>query len=568
MLAAVGADWPADLPALTDRILRGRGLRFASELELRLAHLPPPHGLSGLDAAVALLRQAIVAQERILVVGDFDADGATGTAIAVRGLRLLGARHVDFRVPDRMRHGYGLSPLLVDELDPLPDLLLTVDQGTSSLAGVAQANARGIRVLITDHHLPGPVLPPAAAIVNPNLPGEHFRGQHLCGAAVMFYVLLALRAALRQSGAFAPGSEPNLAALLDLVALGTVADLVPLDQGNRILVQHGLQRMRAAQAHPGVLALLQVGGRDPTQTDASDLGFVVAPRLNAAGRLDDMAIGIRCLLADDPAEAQQLAAQLDTLNRERRDWQQLMQSEALAVVSLEIERLARLGSEPPPVLVLADAEWHAGVVGLVASKLVERFHRPAFVFAPGGDDGLWRGSARSIPGLHLRDAIALTDTRHPGLIARFGGHAMAAGLACTPAALGALTIALQDAIATLLDPDLLARKIWTDGSLAPEQLSLDTAFALRQLGPFGQQFPPPVFDDVFQLLDWKVLKDRHRKLRVRHRDGGKVLDAVWFNCSDLPEPPASGSVRLLYALEPNNYRDLWSVQLRVERLVH
>lgn len=566
-LAAVGSDWPADLNPLLDRILRGRGLRFASDLRLGLEQLPPPLGWPGLDTAVALLRSAIATDQAILVVGDFDADGATGTAIAVRGLKMLGARRVDFRVPDRLRHGYGLSPALVDELDPPPDLLVTVDQGTTSVAGVARANARGIRVLITDHHLPGEELPAAAALVNPNLGGPGAAGGQLCGAAVLFYVLLALRTALRQSGAFRSQPEPQLAVLLDLIALGTVADLVPLDQSNRVLVEQGLRRIRAGLAQPGVNALLHVAGKDPTQVDASDLGFLVAPRLNAAGRLDDMAIGIRCLLADDATQAHLLAAQLDALNRERRDWQQQMQSEALAVVGAEADRLTAGRREAPSVLVLADAGWHAGVVGLVASKLVERFHRPAFVFAPGGEDGLWRGSARSIPGLHLRDAIALVDARHPGLIARFGGHAMAAGLTCAPAALGALTLALQEGIAALLDADLLARRVWTDGSLAPAQLSLDSAWLLRSAGPYGQQFPPPLFDDTFELLDWKVLKDRHRKLRVRHRDGGKPLDALWFNCADLPPPPVSGPVRLLYALEANVYRELWSVQLRIERLL-
>lgn len=565
-LTAVGADWPRDLDPLLDRIYRGRGLRYASELDLKLERLPAPEGLSGLPQAVARLAEAIVHDQPILVVGDFDADGATGTALAVRGLRMLGARQVAFRVPDRMRHGYGLSTALVEEITPLPAVLVTVDQGTSSVAGVALAQSRGVAVIVTDHHLPGPQLPPAHAIVNPNLDGEAFPGQRLSGVGVMFYVLVALRQHLRARGRFAGQPEPRLAALLDLVALGTVADLVPLDGLNRTLVQHGLGLIRSGRAHVGVLALFQVAGRSHARAQASDLGFLVAPRINAAGRLDDMAIGIRCLLSDDQREALALAQTLDTLNRERREWQEQMQAQAIEAVQQGLQRLSASKAAGADVLVLADAQWHAGVVGLVASRLVERFHRPAFVFAPGGDDGLWRGSARSIPGLHLRDAIALTDTRHPGLIERFGGHAMAAGLSVRPAALPALQLALGECVGGLLDAQLLDKQVWTDGSLPPQRLDLHTAELLRSAGPFGQQFPPPLFDDLFHVLEQKLLKGRHRKLRVRHHAGGQPLDALWFNSGDRLLP-ATAMLRLLYTLEPSEYRGLWTPQLLIQHVL-
>lgn len=563
-LAPVGTDWPR-LDPLLDRIYRGRGLRFATDLDLRLERLPAPQGLSGLDTAVQRLVRAILDDEPILVVGDFDADGATGTAVAVRGLRMLGARQVQFQVPDRMRHGYGLSVPLVEEIQPAPAVLVTVDQGTSSVEGVRLAQSRGMDVIVTDHHLPGAELPPAFAIVNPNLPDEAFPGQRLAGVGVMFYVLIALRAQLRARGRFVAGAEPRLADLLDLVALGTVADLVPLDGLNRALVQHGLQRIRSGKAQAGITALFQVAGRAWSRAQASDLGFMLGPRINAAGRLDDMAIGIRCLLTDDPAEAARLATTLDTLNRERREWQDQMQAQAMTAVQAGLQRLDG-HADPGQVLVLADADWHAGVVGLVASRLVERWHRPAFVFAPGGEDGLWRGSARSIPGLHLRDAIALVDTRHPGLIERFGGHAMAAGLSVRPQALPALQLALSEGVASLLTAEMLEQQIWTDGGLPAARLDLATAEMLRSAGPYGQQFPAPLFDDHFEVLDARLLKGRHHKLRVRHVEGGEALDALWFNAGDR-QVPARGNVRLLYTLEPSEYRGLWSAQALIQHLL-
>lgn len=547
--------WPAELPEVLQRVYAARGLREASQIELGLSRLLPPDTLSGIGDAVSLLAGQIASQREILVVGDFDCDGATGTAVAVRGLRLLGAAHVAFRVPHRQRHGYGLSSALVDELGESPGrLILTVDNGIACHAGVAAAKARGWRVLISDHHLPGATLPPADAIVNPNLPGDAFPSKALAGVGVVFYLLLALRQRLREQGRL-PVPEVDLGSLLDLVAVGTVADLVPLDPNNRLLVAAGLRRLRRGQGQPGLLALADVSGRSLAALTASDIGFSVAPRLNAAGRLEDMAVGIECLLSDDHAQARVLALQLDAINAERRGLQQQMVDEAQA-------RLLELDTVPADALTpcLYDPDWHPGVIGLVASKLKERLHRPVLAFAPiepGSTD--LRGSARSIPGFHLRDALAAVDARYPGLIQRFGGHAMAAGLSLAEPDLPAFRAAFSEVAAGLLTPELLRSELWSDGPLGPADFTRERADQLGMAGPWGQGFPEPTFDNVFEVTQWRVVGERHLKLSLRPDTGGAPVSAIHFGGWNGNIPPAR--LHALYQLAPDDYRDAGGVQL-------
>ncbi|GMU44453.1 MAG: single-stranded-DNA-specific exonuclease RecJ [Lysobacterales bacterium] len=547
------------VPPRIARLLAARGVASAGEVELRLAGLAPLQGLAPLDIAARRLADAIDARERILVVGDFDADGATGTAVAVRGLRALGAVDVHYAVPDRQRHGYGLSPLLVGELLPLaPQVLVTVDQGTSSHAGIERAVAAGVDVLVTDHHLPGESLPPALAVVNPNLQRGHAHAA-LAGVGVVFHVLAALRAELaRRRGAPPP---VQLASLLDLVALGTVADLVPLDHANRILVSEGLRRIRAGRASAGLAALIESAGRDPRQLVAGDLGFQIGPRLNAAGRLDDMTLGIRCLLSEDADAARALAAQLSDLNHERRALQADMEREAGAIVE---GLLARREGALPAALVVADPGWHAGVVGLVASRLVERLHRPTIALAPvaeGSND--WRGSGRSIAGFHLRDALVELDRRHSGLLDRYGGHAMAAGLAIAGERVDALATAFETVVGDLLDEETLERVVWTDGPLEPNEYALELAHAIEAAGPFGQAFAEPLFDNEFELLDRRVLKGRHLKLRLRAPGRARPVDAIWFAAPTafLEDTPAR--LRLLYQLVVERWQGLESACVQV-----
>lgn len=558
--------WPDAVHPVLRRVYAARGVTDIAQVSHRLGGLLPPTRLGGLDRAVALLLEAIARDLHICVIGDFDCDGATGTAVAVRGLRLLGARRVSYRVPHRMRHGYGLSPALVADLADLsPDLLLTVDNGIACVAGVAAAREAGMRVIVTDHHLPGAQLPQADAIVNPNLHGDGFPSKALAGVGVMFYLLLALRAQMRAQGAFAQGRrEPDLAALLDLVALGTVADMVPLDENNRILVAAGLKRLRAGVAQAGLRALMQVAGRVPERIGSADLGFALGPRINAAGRLEDMALGIECLLADDEATALRLAAQLDAINRERRDLQDQMLQQAEAMAASCIATI-EAGDGGEAALCVFDADWHPGVVGLVASRLKERVHRPTVAFAPGGEDGLLRGSARSIPGFHIRDALADLAAAQPGLIARFGGHAMAAGLSLAPDALETFRAAFLVLAAERLDPAALRAELLSDGALAPQDLSRDLAEQLRDGGPWGQGFPEPVFDDEFTVAGWRVVGNNHLKLQLRHTASGVPIDAIHFGGYD-GTPPAS-RLHLAYQLEPDDFRDRCGVQLLVRHRV-
>ncbi|WP_043113658.1 single-stranded-DNA-specific exonuclease RecJ [Solimonas soli] len=540
---------PASLHPVLRRIYAARGLS-AAELELELARLLPPSGLLGIDAAAARVAQAITSGEGIVIAGDYDADGATGVAVAVAGLRSLGAARVSYVVPDRFRMGYGLSPALAERAAQSgASLLITVDSGISSHAGVARARALGLSVIITDHHLAAAALPDADAIVNPNQPGCTFASKHLAGVGVMFYLLLAVRAQLRAGGAFATRGEPNLAELLDLVAIGTVADVVRLDHNNRILVSQGLARIRAGRARPGIAALLQVAGRAHARLGSLDLGFVVGPRINAAGRLDDIRTGIDCLLAADLATALPLAQQLDRFNRERREIEAQMREEALLMVE---------GSAATGVCVFEEA-WHEGVVGLVASKLKERLHRPAIAFARAQDRGLLKGSGRSIAGLHLRDALVLLDARHPGLVLRFGGHAMAAGLTIAEADYARFALAFDAICAELLDDDALARVVHTDGELDAAELALDTAQALEMAGPWGQGFAEPLFEGRFRVLGHRVLKEQHVKYRLDHAAG--PLSAIHFGGIDRLRE--RGTLHATYRLGISRWQDSESLELLI-----
>ena len=559
---AVGEAWPGHVPPLLRRIYAARGADRFELARPRLSDLLPPDALGGLPAAVELLAAAIRDGRHIVVVGDFDCDGATACAVGVRGLRMLGAKRVSHAVPNRMVHGYGLSPALVDELAALqPQLLVTVDHGIACHAGVAAARARGWQVLVTDHHLPGQQLPPADAIVNPNCAGDGFPSKCLAGVGVIFYVLVALRRHLRQAGAF-PGGEPDLSTLLDLVAVGTIADLVPLDANNRALAAAGLRRLRAGQGCAGLRALIEVCGRDATCLTAADIGFAVGPRLNAAGRLEDMALGIECLLTDDPSRARELAGILNDINSERRAVQQAMTDDAEAALAR-----ARVDDGVPPLApCLFDPEWHPGVVGLVASKMKERLFRPVLAFAPAEPGAqVLRGSARSIPGFHIRDALAAVDARHPGLVQRFGGHAMAAGLTLELASLPAFEQAWQEHARAALDDALLQAELLSDGELLPQEFDRFHAEALRDGGPWGQGFPEPLFDGHFEVLEWRPIGERHLRLRLRHPDRREPLAAIHFGGwqGNAPAP----HLHLAYRLQPDDYRGGAAVQLVVEHAI-
>ncbi|MDR1076758.1 MAG: single-stranded-DNA-specific exonuclease RecJ [Xanthomonadaceae bacterium] len=552
--------WPESLPPLLQRIYAARGALDLEQARPPLARLLPPDALSGLRTAVRLLSEAIDADRRIVVVGDFDCDGATACAVGVRGLRMLGAGHVAYAVPNRMVHGYGLSPALVAELAAMrPDILVTVDQGVACHAGVAAARDRGWQVVVTDHHLPGESLPAADAIVDPNLDADGFASKALAGVGVIFYVLLALRRYRRELGLLRAG-EPDLGVLLDLVAVGTVADLVPLDANNRALVGAGLRRLRAGHGCAGLRALIEVSQRQPARLTATDIGFALGPRLNAAGRLEDMALGIECLLCDDPARARELAESLNAINSERRQVQQRMTSDAEAALA----RVELSGTAAPATAVcLFDAQWHQGVVGLVASRMKERLYRPVIAFAPTEPGaGMLRGSGRSIPGFHLRDALVAVDAMHPGLIERFGGHAMAAGLSLDLRHLPAFQQALEDYASRTLDEALLQSVLWSDGELLPGEFDRFHAEALRDGGPWGQGFSEPLFDGVFELIDWRVLRDAHLKLTLAHPSGGKPLSAIHFNGWH-GQPPGM-RLHLAYRLMPDDYRGGDAVQLVVE----
>ncbi|QKE62357.1 single-stranded-DNA-specific exonuclease RecJ [Aquipseudomonas campi] len=552
-----------DLPPLLTRLYAARGVQSAAELDKGLARLIPYQQLKGIDGAVELLVLALQQRQRILIVGDFDADGATASSVGVLGLRMLGAAHVDYLVPNRFEYGYGLTPEIVAvALQRQPDLLLTVDNGISSVDGVAAAKAAGLTVLVTDHHLPGPELPAADAIVNPNQPGCEFPSKALAGVGVMFYVLLALRARLRELGWFASTgiAEPNLGELLDLVALGSVADVVPLDANNRILVHQGLARIRAGRARPGLRAVLEVAGRQHGRITSTDLGFILGPRLNAAGRLDDMSLGIECLLCEDEALARDMAQQLDELNKDRKSIEQGMQREALA--QLKDLPLADM----PFGLCLFEPDWHQGVIGILASRLKERYHRPAIAFAD-ACDGVLKGSARSVPGLHIRDALDAVAAKHPGLISKFGGHAMAAGLSLPQEHYGAFAAAFDAEVRRQLTEDDLTGRLLSDGQLGVEEFHLELAKALRHAGPWGQHFPEPLFHGVFQIVQQRLVGDKHLKLVLKTECGGQTLDGIAFNIDREVWPnPNVRWVELAYKLDVNEYQGRESVQLMVAHI--
>jgi single-stranded-DNA-specific exonuclease len=553
-----------DLHPLLRRLYAQRGISNQRELERGAKYLHPWQGLSGMQQAVELLHQALRDEKQIMIVGDFDADGATSTALTVLALRSMGGRNVQYLVPNRFDDGYGLSPEVVEQAAARgAELILTVDNGISSHAGVECAHQKGIPVLVTDHHLPGETLPAAEAIVNPNLNDSTFPSRALAGVGVAFYLMLALRAHLRTLGWFDNGlAIPNLAELLDLVALGTVADVVPLDANNRILVWQGMGRIRAGKCRPGIRALLEVANRDARQLAASDLGFALGPRLNAAGRLDDMSVGVALLLTDDLAQARMLASELDALNQTRKEIEQGMQAEALALCN----QLERSSDTLPLGLAFYHPEWHQGVVGILASRLKERFHRPVIAFAPAGD-GTLKGSGRSVAGLHLRDALERLDTLNPGLIIKFGGHAMAAGLSLEEAKFEQFSRLFSDLVGEWLDADALQGVIWSDGELSAPDLTLPVAEMLRDGGPWGQSFPEPVFDGKFKLLQQRLVGERHLKVMVEPLGGGPLLDGIAFNVDTRLWPDASvRHVELAYKLDVNEFRGNRSVQLLIEHI--
>lgn len=558
---AVWALEQAGIPPLLARLFAARGVRAPEELDDGLARLLPPEGLKGIDQAATLLADMLQQGRRICIVADYDCDGATACAVMLRGLRLLGARpgSVDYVVPDRAVHGYGLTPAIVDlALPKRPDLLVTVDNGIASLAGVAHAKTLGLPVLVTDHHLPALIderieLPEAAALVNPNQPGCEFASKNLAGVGVAFYVLLALRGELRRRGAFDSSNQPRLDALLDLVALGTVADVVKLDANNRRLVAQGLRRMRAGRMQPGIAALFAAAGRDASRATAFDLGFALGPRINAAGRLSDMTLGIECLTTDDSARALELARQLDAINRERREIEAGMREQA----ELRLDELIPPDEAAPPALALFEPEFHEGVVGIVAGRIKDRLHRPTFVFARGAD-GLLKGSGRSIAGFHLRDALDLVSKRHPELLKKFGGHAMAAGATLEEQGFARFAAAFEQVAREWLDEATLTRTLRTDGPLPPEAFNPATVAEL-EAQVWGQAFEAPLFCDQVQVLSQRIVGERHLKLRLK-TPGGLQRDAIWFGRIE----PLPDRATLAYRLSLDEYQGQQRVQMVVE----
>ena len=555
----------SDIHPLLAQIYSSRGVESPAQLDLALAHLLAPKLLLNADRAASLLADALAAQKRIVVIGDFDADGATSTALVVSALRAFGASNVDYLVPNRFEYGYGLTPEIVALASQAkPDLIITVDNGISSLEGVAAATAVGIATLITDHHLAGRELPQADVIVNPNQPACAFPSKALAGVGVIFYIMLALRAELRTRGWFERRAEINLAHYLDLVALGTVADVVPLDRNNRILVAEGLRRIRAGQCRPGILALLEVASRQYQSVVAADLGFAVAPRINAAGRLKDMSIGIDCLLCEDIAAARSQAAQLNQLNQERRVIEQDMQDEAILILDgLSLHE----ASDMPVAMTLYQSGWHQGVIGILASRIKDRLHRPTIAFAD-GDSGEIKGSARSIPGIHIRDILDAVATRHPGLVTRFGGHAMAAGLTLPRAAYEEFSTAFVEEVALHAQAVNLQAVLESDGELSANDFQLALATELRFAGPWGQHFPEPMFDGRFSVVSQRLVGEKHLKLVLTPAGSDVLLDAIAFNVDLALWPDDSAElVEIAYRLDVNEFRGQRSVQLIVEQLV-
>ena len=559
------AELPADLPPLLRRLYASRGVRSAQELERSVKGMLPWQHLNGVEKAVEILYDAFRAGTRIIVVGDFDADGATSTALSILAMRALGCSNIDYLVPNRFEDGYGLSPEVVDQAHARgAQLIVTVDNGISSHPGVEHARTLGIPVVVTDHHLPGDTLPDAEAIINPNLHDCAFPSKALAGVGVAFYLMLALRTFLRDKGWFDERgiAPPNLADLLDLVALGTVADVVPLDVNNRILTWQGLSRIRAGVCRPGIKALLEIANRDPQKLVASDLGFALGPRLNAAGRLDDMSVGVALLLCDNIGEARVLASELDALNQTRKEIEQGMQAEALTLC----EQLERSSDALPGGLAMYHPEWHQGVVGILASRIKERFHRPVIAFAPAGD-GTLKGSGRSIQGLHMRDVLERLDTLYPDMILKFGGHAMAAGLSLEEEQFERFQQRFGELVTEWLDPALLQGEVVSDGPLSAAEMTMEVAQMLRDAGPWGQMFPEPLFDGRFRLLQQRLVGERHLKVMVEPVDGGPLLDGIAFNV-DTRCWPDNGvrEVQLAYKLDINEFRGNRSLQIIIDNI--
>ncbi len=550
------------LHPLLARIYAARGVTRPDQIEYTLKGLADAWRLKNIGVAVERLIQAISRDESVMILGDFDADGATSTVVAIRGLRAMGLKSIDYLVPNRFEFGYGLTPEIVEiAAQSAPALIITVDNGISSIRGVERARELGMDVLVTDHHLPGEKLPDAMAIVNPNQPGDDFPSKSLAGVGVVFYLLIALRQRLRESGWFLEQDrkEPNLANLLDLVALGTVADVVPLDRNNRIMVEQGLSRVRHGRCVPGISSLLRSAGRDAARAIATDLGFFVGPRLNAAGRLDDISLGIECLLTDDAAVAERYAHELDALNRERREIEAGMQAEALTSLNeIPVDNEARWG-----VSLFQDG-WHQGVVGLVAARVRERVHRPVIAFAE-AQDGLLKGSGRSIPGLHIRDALAHVNSLNPDLIDKFGGHAMAAGLSLAKEKFGAFSKAFDAVVRSRLTPEQLEPVVYSDGELDNAEFDLEIAELLRQCGPWGQSFPEPVFDGRFEVLQQRVLKNCHLKYLLAPENSTRQLEAIVFNIEPQEWPGQGEPLHIVYSLDVNCYRNRRSVQLLIRQ---
>lgn len=563
--ATANLQWDkADVHPLLARVYSGRGVQSLQDIELGLAQLLPPSQLLNATRAAQVLADAIAEQKSILIVGDYDADGATSTALALEALRSFGALRVDYLVPNRFEYGYGLTREIVElaVAQGKPDLIITVDNGISSIDGVAAARDEGIRTLITDHHLAGHQLPAADVIVNPNQPGCEFPSKNLAGVGVIFYIMLALRAELRSRDWFADKLEPNLGRLTDLVALGTVADVVPLDRNNRILVAAGLQRIRAGQARPGILALLEVASRPLHGVVASDLGFAVGPRINAAGRLDDISVGIECLLQPEQSGARRLAAELHQKNQDRRQIEQGMQDQALKL----LDALALDEEGVPVAMTLYQGDWHQGVIGILASRIKDRLHRPTIAFAD-GDEGEIKGSARSINGIHIRDILDAVATRHPGMILKFGGHSMAAGLTIPKDLYHDFSAAFVAEVERHADEVELQAVVESDGELTTEDFSLDLASELRFAGPWGQHFPEPLFDGHFNIVHQRLVGEKHLKLVLSPLNSQQIIDAIAFNV-DLETWPDESvvQVEVAYRLDVNEFRGKRSVQLMVEYL--
>ena len=573
---------------LLERVFALRGINDKAELVFELKHLHPISGLKGIQSATDLLIDAIKTQQRILIIGDFDADGATSTAVAVRALNLMGHINVDYLVPNRFEFGYGLTPEIVLEAQKFsPDLIITVDNGISSIKGVEQAKALGYKVLITDHHLPAKKLPDADAIINPNQLGDEFPSKNLAGVGVIFYLMLSVKSNLQKQNYFTEKKipAPNLTELLDLVALGTVADVVPLDQNNRILVEQGLRRMRGGKACEGIQALFRIGKRNIQNAVSSDLGFACGPRLNAAGRMDDMSLGIECLLSNDPQTAMDLASALDDLNIERRAKEDSMKAEVMEL----LEQLDddKLSGDLPPVLCLYKETWHQGVIGILAARVRERYNRPTIIFAPadaltslstsalGDDEPVTersrsieiKGSARSISTIHIRDIFDEVATRHPHLLNKFGGHAMAAGLSLKASQLDEFTQAICEIVQSHTDDDTFQEIYHSDGELKVADFELKSADDLRYAAPWGQHFPAPVFDNHFTIVNKRLLKDKHYKLVLRPLGASHTVDAIAFNVDIENWPEEGGDVHLLYRLEVNEFRNACTLQLMIEKLI-